>query len=382
MQGGPFIPPGAAAAAVTWAGDLVNSGNAAQYVSALSFDATGAAGAGGDIAIQGTATRLLWARTAAPVMAQTQQVNGSNPVDMFFRPQAPGAGAATAATGTPGNFVVDLAAEVSTGVTPGLVVKRAGTRNWTFGNGSSFGMGSGRCVIWGGSAAPATSNWVLSTDGSGLYLQSPTSDIFLQPAANPRGRISANGWQLFSSSLSFGGGVNVLGMTDASTAPTSNPAGGVAVYSKAGVLSSRGSGGAITDVAPVGSGTINSQVATENTVMAFGRTTTSGQQLTVYTFPMPAAPSMSLLTARVLARDVTTHAAGSDAVATWAAAFANVAGTAAPIGALQAVMAQQGSANAGAPVFTAVGATVQVAVLQAGGTDTYDWTVWLDITSN
>jgi hypothetical protein len=60
-------------------------------------------------------------------MTQGQQANGSDPNDLVFAPQAPGGGAGSTATGTPGSFTVSLAAPVSTGVEAALKVTRVGS---------------------------------------------------------------------------------------------------------------------------------------------------------------------------------------------------------------------------------------------------------------
>lgn len=48
---------------------------------------------------------------------------------------------------------------------------------------------------------------------------------------------------------SFGGGVQVFGMQNATTAPTTNPSGGGVLYAEAGALKWRGSGGTVTTIA-------------------------------------------------------------------------------------------------------------------------------------
>jgi hypothetical protein len=61
---------------------------------------------------------------------------------------------------------------------------------------------------------------------------------------------SANGVQLFSSTTTYGGGVMVLGITNATTVPTTNPTGGGVMYAEGGALKWRGSSGTITTMAP------------------------------------------------------------------------------------------------------------------------------------
>jgi tRNA (guanine37-N1)-methyltransferase len=59
----------------------------------------------------------------------------------------------------------------------------------------------------------------------------------------------ASGFQLFSSTKSFGSGTGVLGITNAAVAPTTNPTGGGILYSEGGALKWRGSSGTTTTIA-------------------------------------------------------------------------------------------------------------------------------------
>lgn len=56
--------------------------------------------------------------------------------------------------------------------------------------------------------------------------------------------------QLFGATPSFGGGLGVLAIANATAVPTSNPTAGGVLYSQAGALKWRGSGGTITTIAP------------------------------------------------------------------------------------------------------------------------------------
>ena len=47
----------------------------------------------------------------------------------------------------------------------------------------------------------------------------------------------------------FGGGVKVVGLANATTAPTSNPTGGGVLYVESGALKYRGSSGTVTTIA-------------------------------------------------------------------------------------------------------------------------------------
>ena len=69
------------------------------------------------------------------------------------------------------------------------------------------------------------------------------------PAPNKRS-VLASSLQLFSTTVSLGGGVGVLGIANATTVPTSNPTGGGVLYASGGALYWRGSSGTVTMIAP------------------------------------------------------------------------------------------------------------------------------------
>jgi hypothetical protein len=48
----------------------------------------------------------------------------------------------------------------------------------------------------------------------------------------------------------FGGGFKVIGISNATTVPSTNPSGGGVLYVEAGALKYRGSSGTITTIAP------------------------------------------------------------------------------------------------------------------------------------
>lgn len=62
--------------------------------------------------------------------------------------------------------------------------------------------------------------------------------------------IATNGMQVGSDTSNFGGGVGVIGVTNASLAPSSNPTGGGILYTEGGAGKWRGSGGTITTFGP------------------------------------------------------------------------------------------------------------------------------------
>ena len=75
---------------------------------------------------------------------------------------------------------------------------------------------------------------------------------FLTAEANvsvERMRILASGNVGIGTADQFGGGVKVVGLANATTAPTSNPTGGGVLYVESGALKYRGSSGTVTTIA-------------------------------------------------------------------------------------------------------------------------------------
>ena len=98
-------------------------------------------------------------------------------------------------------------------------------REWRFRNtnGGSFQLVDvqGGKVVWGAD---------IGALAYGLYIQSAGTSFF--------------------GSGSYGGGQGVLFISNRTTAPTSNPTGGVILYAEGGALKCRGSSGTITTIAP------------------------------------------------------------------------------------------------------------------------------------
>jgi len=69
-------------------------------------------------------------------------------------------------------------------------------------------------------------------------------------ANQPLGLQGANAWFFGSSGPGFGGGSLVIGITNASVIPSSNPSGGGILYAQGGALRWRGSAGTVTTIAP------------------------------------------------------------------------------------------------------------------------------------
>lgn len=86
-------------------------------------------------------------------------------------------------------------------------------------------------------------------------LNNSTNHLYLSDSANGTtamaviAQATAPNIQLLSATASHGGGVGVIGITNASTVPTTNPSGGGILYAEGGALKWRGSGGLVTTIA-------------------------------------------------------------------------------------------------------------------------------------
>lgn len=128
----------------------------------------------------------------------------------------------------------------------------------------SVNVGGTLLVSTGGTAINAvdrgaTTNfaaYVLRTATADMWslqmLNNSTNNVYLSDSANSKtafmvvpGAVAPN-LQLLSATASHGGGVGVIGITNASTVPATNPSGGGVLYAESGALKWRGSGGTIT----------------------------------------------------------------------------------------------------------------------------------------
>jgi hypothetical protein len=280
------------------------------------------------------ASTVGWASaTDTPSLIQLQQANGSNPHNMTIAPQAPGAGAASTATGTPGSLVVNVAAPVSTGTESLLEVTRANTLKFAAGPSSGTGLGNVGTIYLGSGITPSASNYALASDGSTVLVNALTELALSAGGAFTGGAVMADigaaGVQLASRTQSFGGGTGVVGIANATGAPSSNPSGGGILYEGSGELSHRGSGGVITELAAPGSGTQNTQTGGFQKRVGFLRTT-STSTVTIYTVTNLAASHVATIEAVVNSIDTTSLA--SSASARIACSFVNSGGTVSQVG--------------------------------------------------
>lgn len=187
---------------------------------------------------------LQWVQGATPQFSQAQQANGSPPASWTWAPQAPGAGAASTANGTPGSAIVALALPVSTGAEPQFKV----TRNNVALAAIRYDVADGSTTDFFGFNG-TTGSFYIRHAAAYTMLNSSTV-IYLAQGGTVYVRVDNNGLQLGAQSAAYGGGAKVVGITNATTIPTTNPSGGGVLYESAGALTHRGSSGTITGLSP------------------------------------------------------------------------------------------------------------------------------------
>lgn len=172
--------------------------------------------------------------------------------NLFINAQAPYA-SATAGHGTAGDVVVNTASSiVASGDTKrgGFQIQYGGTVAVRIGSWSNNTQGG----IWFQDAgSPSVSNVGIFGDANNIQMNAPGTLGTLYLTVNNAtylGVGNASGLQLFSSSLSFGGGSGVLGVANATTTPTTNPSGGGILYADSGAGKWRGSSGTVTTFGP------------------------------------------------------------------------------------------------------------------------------------
>lgn len=176
------------------------------------------------------------------------------------------------------------------------------------------------------------------------------------------------------SSGSFGtGSGNVISLANATTAPTTNPSGGGVAYAEDGALKWRGSGGAVSTVGAVGSGTVSTQ---NNLWQRFqGVVTTTDDTVTTILTYSPPINSGSVIRALVVGRNTT-----GDAVALYSivSGHTRAAGNCTAYTTVTTIEEPAAGYNA---TITAATTTLIVTVLGAVGA-TLDWVAHVEILEN
>lgn len=119
-------------------------------------------------------------------------------------------------------------------------------------------------------------------------LQAPSGGaIYLNGVAGTTNEIVTTGGVQIGAATSFGGGIGVLGISDATTAPTSNPAAAAVLWSDAtNGFEGRSKAGNVVTLVPVNTGSVNTQLLTVERDTRTCRTTAAGQTC-VLSIPVP-----------------------------------------------------------------------------------------------
>jgi hypothetical protein len=235
------VPTFQAATIATFGADLALSTPTLQWVAAIS----GSGGAGGVVPLNVT-TFQFGAGQANPTITQatTASVNAQT---MTLRPQG-----SSAPAGNPGELLVDLQTAGVGGAIPLFRVHYNGAAMGAIG---STAPGSGE--LWLGQNIPGASNYALNTDNSNLFINNvgttASTTYILNGATADVGVVGFwnFGVQFFLfGATAFGSGAGVIGISNRTTAPTTNPVGGGIQYAEAGAAVWRGSSGTTTMYAP------------------------------------------------------------------------------------------------------------------------------------
>lgn len=124
----------------------------------------------------------------------------------------------------------------------GVMVNKAGT-----GTSRPFYMGTNAASPFG-LATNGTVRWQVDGNGNFIANADNTYDIGANAANRPRDTNIARNLVL-GMTASLGGGVGVINIGNANTAPTTNPTGGGILYCEGGALKYRGTSGTVTTIA-------------------------------------------------------------------------------------------------------------------------------------
>jgi len=318
-----------------------------------SVAATVVSAQGGEFLFGATTGLITVAQGAtASGVTQTAAAASTTPINYTVTPQAPNGATGSAANNTPGSFVVALAVPGATGTqgnNAALQVTRGGNIIWsiqdqvTLANSPSIYLGQG---------TPTSSNYTINvgaTMGSFLTLKSTQGitllgggTITLEPdgvimctfnGVSGLTAISGGSIALNSATGSLGGGVGVVYLANAGTAPTTAVSTGGVLYSASQALkwwTGATSAYAPTTLAPASSaGTVNSQTQLRDKANGTCETVSTSTATAILTYTTVSGIG-GFLTIRAVSRSTTTGtgiAVGEVSTALYTLAYQNIAGT-------------------------------------------------------
>jgi hypothetical protein len=285
-------------------------------------------------------TGILFGATTVPVISQT--ISAAAGANLSIQAQG-------ATTGTAGNVNIGYQAP-GTGTTEAQInIQRGGTTIATIGGvsgGALFGY------LWLGSSYSGTNatinSYTLRNDNAGnTYVGSNlASGASIQlhftvggGAANYIGGFSYGGLTIGTDNVlrtGTGFGNNQIGFTDATTVDLTGLAGGVKLFSNANALTAVEASGFQTVLAPIGTGTHNSQAQQLGFQAGMLELTHGAAATTIQTVALPTSATSGTYEVTVIGRATTAFTGGAIGD-TWAVTtqvtFRNVAGTLTQVGA-------------------------------------------------
>jgi len=285
-----------------------------------------------------------------------------------------GTGATT--NGSSGSIVHTIPAPTGTGTYGQLSLSSGASQSFVVG---AYNNGVSYAGLWLGSGAVANTNPAILGNGSTLVQVNI-------PSSGGTGYLGVDGstgilaWTSagiqIGQTTGFGGGSGVLGLSNATTIPTSNPSGGGVAYEASGTLTHRGPGGCVEQFAAAGQGTVNTQLLHHYRVCATLHTTNS-TAATIYTYTLPASGNHTVTLETVLQTTNTATLAnsGTDRLE---GNFSTNATTATRIG--TDAHLYQSNVTQTSLSYSPTGNTVNIQV--QGPTAAADHTIWVDIYEN
>jgi len=304
-----------------------------------------------------------WTSSATPLLTQSS-VSTTTGANFTIQPQQ-----STNTNASGGNLLVNLEVPTGTGSEAMLEIERGGTAGIWMG-----GM-PGNAGFWTISFAQPNStgsNTTFFGGGGTTFINSTVQLDFDIGALGPFALVTSNGMEVAHNSADFGGGVGVIGLGVASTAPTTAPttSGDTVLYSTtSGLFADMASTGFVTQqLAPLFTGTINSQDATFLQQGSFCRST-STSNVTCMTIPTALNKcTYGLFRAEAKANASLAQTQLSNFLA------CNSSGTVS-LTSLTNTYASGFGSNTGALSLSASGANVLILV-NSGAAATYDWSIF------
>lgn len=183
---------------------------------------------------------FAWTATAsAPGLTQTTGAAASTPQSFTITPQTFNASSTTNVTNTPGGVTVALQAPGTNTVTGNeaeFKITRGGTPVVQIGPQPGGGSATSGIWLFAGASAPTNANYAIQQTATTTFYQAPVAMQFIGAGnlwAQIVGSGSNRGTQLgYPGTATFGGGDDVVGISDALTIPTAAAtSGGLALYS-------------------------------------------------------------------------------------------------------------------------------------------------------